>query len=178
MEVPDRVVLLVALLFEDDVSISHCSAPGSPASLYGEGKEHLFSDEGLPILHLILSLKFQDALAVVATRSGYAIRSGRFIESLVDLIEALCLADAYVYLLAISLGKRSIVSCEGAAHMRIWRQCKKERRGAYISRIWYHHDNLHQGVGEPISGRGVPIDQPLQRLLSTTVVTIACQVLL
>src|SRR5947207_10855279 len=67
MEVPDRVVLLVALLFEGDLSISHCAAPGSPASLCGEGKEHLFSDEGLPILHLTLSLRFQDALAVLAT---------------------------------------------------------------------------------------------------------------
>jgi hypothetical protein len=52
MEVPDRVVLLGAFLFEGDVSIGHCSATGSPASLCGEGKEHLFSDEALPILHL------------------------------------------------------------------------------------------------------------------------------
>ncbi len=81
MEVPDRVVLLVALLFEGDVSISHCSAPGSPASLCGEGKEDHFSDEGLPILRLNPWLRFQDALAAIATRSGYPIRSGRFIES-------------------------------------------------------------------------------------------------
>jgi hypothetical protein len=43
MEVPDREVLLLAFLFEGDVSISHCPAPGSPASLCGEGKEYLFS---------------------------------------------------------------------------------------------------------------------------------------
>ena len=135
MEVPDRVVLLVALLFEGDLSIGHCSTPGSPASLCGEGKEHLFSDEGLPILHLTLSLKIQHALAVIATWSGYAICSGRFIESLVDLVEALRMADAYMHLLAISRGRRSIVSGEGAKHMRIWRHCKKERRGAYIACI-------------------------------------------
>ena len=88
------------------------------------------------------------------------------------------MTGAYLHLLALSLGKPGTASGEGATHMRIWRHCKKERRGAYIAHIWYHHTNLHRGVGEPISGRGVPIDQPLQRPLSTTVVTSACQVLL
>ncbi len=133
---------------------------------------------GLLTLHLILSLRFQDALAVVAIWSGYVIRSGRFNESLADLVEALYMAEAYLHWLAISRGERGIAPGEGAAYMRIWRHSKKKCRGAYIARIWYHHNNLHRGGGEPISGRGVPIDQPLQRLLSTTVVTIACQVLL
>ncbi len=88
------------------------------------------------------------------------------------------MAGTYLHQLALSLGKPGTASGEGATHMRIWRHCKKERRGAEIARIRYHHNILHRGVGEPISDGGVPIDQPLQRLLSTTVVTFACQVLL
>ena len=88
------------------------------------------------------------------------------------------MADAYVYLLGISKVERSIISGEGAVHMRVWRHSKKERRGAYIAQVWYHHNDLHRGVGEPMSGKGVPINQPLHRLLGTTVVTNACQALL
>ena len=56
---------------------------------------------------------------------GYAIGSGRFIESLADLVEALCMADAYLHRLAISRGERSIAPGEGAAHMRVWRHSQR-----------------------------------------------------
>ncbi len=103
MEVPDPVALLEALSFVGDLSNSHCPAPSSPALLCIEERTiSSVMSTGLPTLRLTLSLRFQDALAVVATCSSYAICSGRFIESLADLVEALYMADAYLNWLAIS----------------------------------------------------------------------------
>jgi hypothetical protein len=149
------------------------------AVLCTKGKEHLFSDvqrsaNAMPVP----VVEIPGSIDGCSSQVSYAIGNGRFIELLAYLVEALCMNDAYLHQSAISRGERSIAPGKGAAHMRIWRYSQKERRGASIAHICYHQNNLHRGVGEPTSDRGVPINQPLQRLLSTTVVTNACQALL
>ncbi len=130
-EVLDPAALLQAFPFVGDLSDSHCPALCSPAALCTEGKEHLFSDvqrsanaTPAPVVEIPGSIGGCSYLV------GYTIGFGRFIESLADLVEALCMAEVYLYRLAICRRERSIASGESAAHMRVWRHSQKERRGA------------------------------------------------